>query len=307
MFDIFISLVIKFFLFGFGLIIIGMVLLYFFQNNMLYVPNMPSAEMKFPEANPPMLRSPSEHNLDFEDVIINTSDGVKLRGWFIKGDNTKERETIIFFQANAGNIGLRLPNIVQLCRLVNVNILIVGYRGYGHSEGIPTEQGLKIDALSVFDWAIQNDQINNSKIYIFGRSLGGAVAIYLCSKRKENIKGLILENTFSSIPDMVDHIFTWLARFKKFILRIEWNSIALIKDIKVPMLFISGRNDQIVPCTQMDNLFEAATKSPNKQMFKIPHGTHNETWLQAGDEYFLKLRQFIDECEGKSNISESTK
>lgn len=225
---------------------------------------------------------------------MKTTDGVKLRGWFVKQPDPEQCETIIFFQANAGNIGFRLPNILKLYEKCEVNVVIVGYRGYGHSQGVPTEAGLKLDAEAVFDWALKNEQINNHKIFVFGRSLGGAVGIYLCSKMKENIQGLILENTFTSISDMVDRIFPYISFLKKFILRIEWNSLDAIRGLKIPILFISGRNDQIVPPIHMDRLYEAAKNSPYKDMFKIEYGTHNESWIQAGDEYFYRIKDFID-------------
>ena len=214
-------------------------------------------------------------------------------------DQPSEHETIIFFHANAGNIGFRLPNVSELVSKTEVNVLIIGYRGYGHSEGIPTEEGIKLDSLAIFDWAIENEVINNDKIFLFGRSLGGAVATYLCSKRGDQIQGMILENTFSSIPDMVDQIFKYLATFKRLILRIEWNSLALIKELTNPMLFISGENDQIVPPIQMAKLYEGAKKSKLKEMYKIQYGTHNESWMQAGDDYFYRIKDFIDQVNKK--------
>jgi len=123
---------------------------------MLYVTNMPSPEMKFPESNPPKFKSPVEYSLNYEEIVITTPDGLKLCGWFIKHHETPElKETIVFFHANAGNIGFRLPNIAELITKSEVNVVVVGYRGYGHSEGVPTEKGIKIDALAVFDWVLE--------------------------------------------------------------------------------------------------------------------------------------------------------
>ena len=109
-----ISMVMKFMMYGGVLFAIGVVLMYFYQDNMLYCPNMPSAEMKFPESNPENFRSPKEHNLPFEDVIVTTPDGLKLHGWFIKQHEPLKHETLLFFQANAGNVGFRLPNLAKL-------------------------------------------------------------------------------------------------------------------------------------------------------------------------------------------------
>ena len=173
----------------------------------------------------------------------------------------------------------------------------MGYRGYGHSEGKPSEEGIKLDCLAIFDYALAHPKINNNSLYLFGRSLGGAVAVYLASQKSDKIKGIILENTFSSIPDMVDQIFKYLSPLKNLILRIDWNSLVLIKEITNPILFISGESDQIVPPVQMDNLFKSAQKSIKKEMFKVEFGTHNETWMQSGDEYFSKIKDFIETVE----------
>jgi len=113
------------------------------MNMILYIPNTPSKEERFPECNPLGLQSPGEHGHDFDNITITTEDKIKLKGWFIKQENPRDVATLIFFHGNAGNIGNRLPNIHYLYEECQVNIIIVGYRGYGHSEGNPSESGLK--------------------------------------------------------------------------------------------------------------------------------------------------------------------
>ena len=154
------------------------IMLYFMQDRMLYVPVI-NADWKYPESNPVNFRSPTEYSLDFEDVTVTTEDGFRLKGWFIKQSRPLEADTILFFHENAGNIGFRLPNISRFHDKCKVNVLVVGYRGYGHSEGTPSEIGLKLDAEAVFKFALAHPLIDNSKIFVFGRSLGGAVGIYL--------------------------------------------------------------------------------------------------------------------------------
>jgi len=108
---------------------------------------------------------------------VTTKDKLILRGWFIKQKNSYMHETIIYFHENAGNIGNRLFAIETLYFELEVNVLIVGYRGYGHSQGTPTEAGLELDADAIFQFALDHKEINNSKIFVLGKSLGGAVAI----------------------------------------------------------------------------------------------------------------------------------
>lgn len=151
-------------------------MLFLMQNRMLYIPDAPNAAFKFPENNPKTYRNPGERNMTFDDVSLTTSDKLNLRGWFIKQKNPLSHETIIFFHANAGNIGTRLANLESLYYELEVNILIIGYRGYGHSEGTPNELGLEQDADAIFQFALDHKEINNQKLFVFGRSLGGAVA-----------------------------------------------------------------------------------------------------------------------------------
>ena len=159
-----------------------LLLVYLMQDRMLYNPEFPNKSMKFSEGNPRGFRNPLERFMPFEDVYVKTKDGVKLHGWFIKQANPKEHDTIIYFHENAGNIGSRLLNIQTMYNDLSVNVIIVGYRGYGHSEGIPSEEGLELDAEAVFNYAIEHTDVNIQRLFIFGRSLGGAVAIKLVSK-----------------------------------------------------------------------------------------------------------------------------
>ena len=165
---------------------------------------------------------------------------------------------MIYLHENAGNIGNRLYSIEVLYFELEVNVLIVGYRGYGHSQGSPSETGLEQDADAIFQFALDHKEINNQKIFVMGKSLGGAVAIQLVGKVQEAVCGLILENTFCSIADMVDHIFPLLSYFKHLVQRIYWPSIDRIPNVKVPILFLVGMNDEIVPSNHANRLYEAA-------------------------------------------------
>ena len=124
---------------------------------------------------------------------------------------------LIFFHGNAGNIGSRLPNIDLLVKRLNCNVLILAYRGYGHSEGKPSEKGLQLDAEATLEYALNREDIDNDRIFVFGRSLGGAVAAQLAQNKGNSIKGIILENTFTSIADLVDVLMPFVAVFKSII------------------------------------------------------------------------------------------
>jgi fermentation-respiration switch protein FrsA (DUF1100 family) len=122
---------------------LSLLMVYFMQNKMLYIPDAPNQAFRYPENNPKTYRNPSERNMLYEDVRIITADKLILAGWFIKQKNPYAHETLIYFHENAGNIGNRLFAIEALYFELEVNILIVGYRGYGHSQGSPNEAGLE--------------------------------------------------------------------------------------------------------------------------------------------------------------------
>jgi len=167
----------------------------------------------------------------------------------------------------------------------------LSYRGYGKSEGIPSEKGIKLDAQATLEYLSSRPDINANKILVFGRSLGGAVAVDLCSKNPNKIHGLILENTFTSIPDMIDRVLPILSHFK-FLCTIHWESIHLIENIEVPILFIISENDELVPPTFMGRLFDAATSSVKKKKVVIPQAAHMDAWTFPG--YYDHFKQFIE-------------
>lgn len=150
---------------------------------------------------------------------------------------------------------------------LNVNMILVGYRGYGPSEGFPSEDGIKLDVQAILKYVLKDlkSDINLKNLYILGRSLGGACAIYAQSMFPSEIKGLILENTFLSIEDLVDRFFPFLKYIKNILLRNKWLSKDLINKIEDPIYFIMSEKDEIVPFEHMTKLYKLASKSKNKK------------------------------------------
>jgi hypothetical protein len=273
---------------------------------MLYVPCV-MPDMRTPANNPEGYRSPAEKGLTFEDVNLLTSDGLRIHAWFIEAgrEKTKTAPTILFCHANAGNIGLRVPNYAQIVDRLEANIFAIDYRGYGFSEGAPSEEGLIEDALTAWRWiegAVKAGRINGERVFVFGRSLGGAVAIALGDSLRGQGSplpcGLILENTFASIPMLVDSLFPMLAigALKDRFLRLRWMSIDRVRDLEVPLLFLSGQKDEVVPSFHTQALDKAAVKSPLRRTLKVEDGMHNDTWEKGGEAYWEAQASFIKEC-----------
>lgn len=272
-----------------------------------------------------MYKNPSEYQIPYKEVNIITKDNLKLYGWFLykvisgsSNQQIKNRPTFIYFHENAGNIGFRLPFCQLLYKKLQVNILVIGYRGYGYSEGIPTEQGLMLDSEAVLNYVFERSDteihqfIDKSNVYLFGRSLGGAVALYVSEKLKPNLRGIILENTFTSMGDMVDHIFPIIKHVKSILLKNKWESKDRIKFIRNPILFFSSERDELVPFHQMEELYTLAKLAVFKQKYLISNGTHNESWQLCIDEYVEQLKLFMTRCEEsgdekiESSINESS-
>jgi len=267
---------------GVGILALSLcIALYKYQNNLLYFPQFPLGSRR-------ELDDPANFKLKAEDIYLTTRDGVKIHCWFFL--NRKDAPTMLYFHGNAGNISHRLIRIKRFIDKLGCNVMIVGYRGYGLSSGDPTESGINQDAQVSLEYLLSKPEIDTNKIFIYGESLGGAVAVSLTSRNQDKVKAIIVENTFTSIPDMVVIVFPILS-YLRWLASSKWDSLAIIRTIKnIPILFISGTNDELVPPFMMQKLFDA-TVTPYKELRKIHNGTHNESWLIYG--YDDHIRNFL--------------
>lgn len=225
-------------------------------------------------------------NFYFEDVYIETEDRIKIHGWFVPQKNA--RYTILFLHGNAGNIGHRLDKVEILAKR-GLNLLIVDYRGYGKSQGRPSEYGLYLDAKAAYSYLVNNRKIKPGQIILYGESLGCAVVVDLASKVKS--KGLILEGAFSSGRDMAKIIYPFLPAFvfsKKF------DSLTKIQKVEAPKLFIHSQNDEMVPFDLAKKLYNVAKEPKRMVMLK---GGHNTAFLDSKETYTFALTSFIKELE----------
>ena len=199
-----------------------------------------------------------------------------------------------------GNIGLRLPNALQMLQYLDANVLLVEYRGYGDSDDAHVnEAGLKLDAEAALRFIQTHPRVDPNQIFLFGRSLGGSVAFHLAMHAEQKgipIAGVMVENTFLSIAAMVDTLMPYVAPFKSLILRIEWNSKMIVPHLTTPILYLAGADDQLVPHEHMLELYKQSKSSRLLQMHIIPGGTHNESWLQGGPEYWQKMKEFMQQA-----------
>nr|CAG4651167.1 EOG090X09ZU [Simocephalus serrulatus]SVE94377.1 EOG090X09ZU [Simocephalus serrulatus] len=263
-------------------------------DQLLYYPEIPPNSRIFVPA-------PNTVDLPFENVFIKSIDSTKLHAYFIPQPQAHQCPTILFFHGNAGNIGHRLPNARGLFKHLQANILMVEYRGYGLSEGTPSESGLYKDAQAALNYLLNREDIDHRRIIVFGRSLGGAVAIDLAARtcNSEKVACLIIENSFTSIPDMAIQILPWkgLRYLPLWFHKNKFQSKRKVTSIQCPAVFISGLSDQLVPPTMMLDLYTHCG-SERKLLLQIPNGDHNGTWTKQG--YYAQLeRSFHDVCSDR--------
>jgi fermentation-respiration switch protein FrsA (DUF1100 family) len=251
---------------GWGLI------LYFTQPKLLYSPICE------------VCCTPADIGLRFESVVFESSDGTKLTGWYIPAVNGKF--TVLFCHGNGGNIMHRLDNI-NIFHHLGLSCFIFDYRGYGKSEGKPTESGTYLDAQAAYNWLIHQKRTAPENIIIFGRSLGGSIAAELATKVEA--KGLVIESAFTSYVDMGKRIYPympvrWFARFR-------YNTIDYIKQVHYPVMLIHSKDDEIAPFDFGLKLYEAANK-PKK--FVEISGSHNDGFLVSGQIYEKAWRSWLE-------------
>lgn len=248
--------------------------------------------------------TPDEYGMpDYELVNLKTEDGENLQCYLLKQNRnlpTYSNKTVLILSPNAGNIGHALPIVSMFYSNFGYNVFIYSYRGYGKSTGKPSEKGLKTDAKRIMQYlTIEDEQYQDSSIILYGRSLGGAVGIYIASSMSSSIKGIILENTFLSIRKTVPHVFPMLKYLVAFIHQV-WDLEKLVSSIPsdIPLLLLSARKDEIVPPEHMDRIY-ALSKSEDKVMYKFENSLHNDTVIQPG--YWEKVQEFIDDKVSSSH------
>jgi fermentation-respiration switch protein FrsA (DUF1100 family) len=214
------------------------------------------SELIYPRSFPASARTevprPSEFGLkDWEEIHLPTPDKETLHCFFIRPSNTliAKKVTIVMFHGNAGNIGYRVPIAKVFAENMGFTVFMVEYRGYGLSTGVPNEKGLNIDSQVALDYLQQRKETSDTKLVVYGQSLGGAVSIQVVSRNLQDnaISGLILENTFTSIRSLIPDVMPPAKYFGRLCHQIWPSEATLPKIVDIPILFLSGLKDEIVP------------------------------------------------------------
>ena len=246
-----------------------MIFIYFYQRNLLYHPSENNYQNDKAQFN-------------YEVVNIEVENGINLKSWFINKDLTRLK-TLLIFHGNAGDLSNRIYKLNELNKL-EINILLISWRGFSGNKGSPTEKNLYKDAEASIEW-LNKKNIKNDQIILYGESLGTGVAVEM-AKRK-NFNSVILESPFTSIENSAKIYYPYLP--VKLLLKDRYDSISKIDMVKSPIMIMHGEKDDVVPFKMGKRLFEKAN-SPKHSYF-----TSTDDHMMEFDSKLLKeIKNFIE-------------
>jgi len=248
--------------------IVVIIFVYFYQRNLLYHPSENNYQNDTIQFN-------------HQEIFIKVNDEIKLKSWIINKD-LKNFKTLVFFHGNAGDLSNRIYKLNELDKL-NINILLISWRGFSGNEGYPTEKNLYEDAEAAIKW-LNKKKVSNSQIILYGESLGTGVAVEIASKN--NFNSIILESPFTSIENSAKIYYPYLP--VSFLLKDRYDSISKIKKINSPILIMHGRKDDIVPFFMGKKLFEKANSPKDSYFTDI-----DDHMMEFNSQLLNKIKDFI--------------
>ena len=246
-------------------------LLYAFQSKLVY---MPHASLE---------ATPADVGIPYQEVLFSASDGVRLSGWYMPLEGA--RGTVLFCHGNAGNIS-HLLEVVRGAHTLNLGILLFDYRGYGQSEGTPSEEGTYWDAEAAWDYLVSAAGIDPGRIIVIGRSLGGPIAARLA--RDNDPAALFLEATFTSLPEVAQEIYPLFP--VRSLARIQYPTLEYLRDVQCPVLVTHSRDDQLIPFAHGQRLYQAAGEP---KAFTELRGRHVAAFRDQAAIYHARVEDFL--------------
>ena len=253
----------------FAIYFLVLVFLYFYQRNLLYHPN---------ENN----YSGDKISVDIEKVKIQTADNIELLGWYHK-KNLKDYKTLVYFHGNAGSLENRIHKLNHF-QDMNINFLIIAWRGFNGNKGKPSERGLYVDGKSAIDWLIKKG-VDEKNLILYGESLGTGVATHLAQNK--NYAGVILETPFTSMIDAAKNFYPYVPI--NFLLKDKFENLKKIKNVSAPILVMHGEVDQIVPFSMGKKIYEIANNPKYSYFTK-----YDDHMMEYDENLVLALKSFFN-------------
>ncbi len=246
-------------------------LMFFLQSRLVY----------FPDGQ--IVATPGDRGMAYEEVMFEAADGVRLAAWYVPSE--AGRGVVLFSHGNGGNISYNLP-FVEILHRVGLSTFLYDYRGYGRSQGSPSEEGTYSDAEGAWRYLTENRKVPAGQIFLYGQSLGGPIAAKLA--REKPPAAIILDSSLTSFVDIAGHHYPflpvrWLARF-------EYSTLEHVRNVRCPVLVIHSPDDEIVPFGQGVALYEAA---PEPKAFVKLRGGHNDALLLSAGAYREGIDAFL--------------
>ena len=246
-----------------------LIFIYFYQRHLLYHPlenNYQNDKIQF----------------SYEEIFIKVDDKITLKSWLINKDFRKFK-TLVLFHGNAGDLSNRIYKLNELNKL-DINILLISWRGFSGNKGSPTEKNLYEDAEAAIKW-LNEKKVENNQIILYGESLGSGVAVEI--GKKNNFNGIILESPFTSVENSAKIYYPYLP--VKFILKDRYDSINKIDKIRTPILIMHGKKDDIIPFSMGKELFEKAN-NPKYSYFTLD----DVHMMEFNDQLLKNIKNFIE-------------
>jgi hypothetical protein len=258
--------------------LVFLAILRFNESRMLYVPG----------GSRTLLDPPAELGLRVRRVELTASDGIRLVSWVMPADGGSGYWLLIC-HGNAGNISeAGRPYHYAGLRALGLSLFALDYRGYGESEGVPTEQGLYRDADAAYRYLRDTLGVPAERIVVFGHSLGSAVAVELVSRVPA--AGLVLDGALTSVVERAQELFPYVP--VRWIAANRYPSIERVSDLTLPKLFLHARGDEVVPVAHGRRLYEAA--APPKSFIEL-QGTHGDAFDVDSAAYYGAIARFVAE------------
>ncbi|MBM4145709.1 MAG: alpha/beta hydrolase [Nitrospira sp.] len=248
-------------------------LLYFLQDKLIFFPQ------KLPKEEADRLSKRYSH---IENINLKTGNNISIKGWLVKNSNLTKSPLIIYFGGNAEELSYL---IYYADKVKGWSLALINYRGYGLSEGKPSEKDLYADAVYIYDYFSKRDDIDNARIVLIGRSLGTGVATYLAQMRP--VKALMLVSPYDSIISIGKHHYPFLP--VNLLLRHRFDSLSRAPLISAPLLVITAADDTIIPLKFSKRLAE---KWGGPHSFKIIEGEDHNT-IHDNAEYWKTMNEFL--------------
>ena len=253
----------------FAIYFLVLVFLYFYQRNLLYHPN---------ENN----YSGDKISVDIEKVKIQTVDNIELFGWYHE-KNLNDYKTLVYFHGNAGSLENRIHKLNHF-QDMNINFLIIAWRGFNGNKGKPSERGLYVDGKSAIDW-LKKKGVDEKNLILYGESLGTGVATHLAQNK--NYAGVILETPFTSMVDAAKNFYPYIPI--NLLLKDKFENFKKVKNINIPILVMHGEIDQIVPFSMGKKIYEIANNPKYSYFTK-----YDDHMMEYDENLVLALKSFFN-------------